>query len=67
MAARVLLGFENDYAELANADIVIEAVFESLEIKKSVFAKLDAVCKTCRHPGGEQHLDPRYRRDGRDD
>jgi len=37
--------FENDYAALADADIVIEAVFESLEIKKSVFEKLDAVCK----------------------
>ena len=33
------------YDDLANADLVIEAVFENLEIKKEVFGKLDAVCK----------------------
>ena len=37
--------FENDYAELAAADVVVEAVFENLDVKKAVFAKLDAVCK----------------------
>ena len=37
--------FENDYAELASADVVVEAVFENLEVKKAVFAQLDAVCK----------------------
>lgn len=30
--------------ELASPDVVIEAVFESLEVKRSVFAELDAVC-----------------------
>jgi len=35
----------DDYATLADADIVIEAVFESLEVKKDVFTKLDAICK----------------------
>ncbi|MBM3393334.1 MAG: 3-hydroxyacyl-CoA dehydrogenase [Betaproteobacteria bacterium] len=30
---------------LADVDIVIEAVFEDMELKKSVFGKLDAVCK----------------------
>ena len=34
-----------DYADLANVDLVIEAVFENLDIKKEVFAKLDEVCK----------------------
>ena len=34
-----------DYAELANTDLVIEAVFEDMSVKKDVFAKLDAVCK----------------------
>lgn len=34
-----------DYADLAQADLVIEAVFESMEVKKEVFTKLDAVCK----------------------
>jgi 3-hydroxyacyl-CoA dehydrogenase len=37
--------FASDYAELAAADIVIEAVFESMDVKKTVFAKLDAICK----------------------
>lgn len=31
-------------AELGAPDVVIEAVFEALEIKRSVFAELDAVC-----------------------
>src|SRR5690606_27171567 len=34
-----------DYADLADADLVIEAVFENLEIKQSVFRTLDKVCK----------------------
>ncbi len=34
-----------DYADLGDVDIVIEAVFENLELKKEIFAKLDAVCK----------------------
>jgi len=34
-----------DYADLGEADLVIEAVFENLELKKEIFAKLDAVCK----------------------
>ena len=33
------------YADLADADVVIEAVFESLELKRQVFAALDAVAK----------------------
>ena len=34
-----------DYADLAKADLVIEAVFESLSIKQQVFRTLDEVCK----------------------
>jgi len=34
-----------DYHDLADMDLVIEAVFENLDIKKQVFAKLDKVCK----------------------
>ncbi len=34
-----------DYAPLADADLVIEAVFESMEVKEQVFRKLDEVCK----------------------
>ena len=34
-----------DYADVAGADLVIEAVFENMDIKKQVFTKLDEVCK----------------------
>lgn len=33
------------YDALANADLVIEAVFEDLAVKQAVFAELDRVCK----------------------
>ena len=35
----------DDYGDIADADLVIEAVFENLAIKKEVFKKLDSVCK----------------------
>lgn len=34
-----------DYDDLAEVDLVIEAVFENMAVKKEVFGKLDAVCK----------------------
>ncbi|MDZ7892036.1 MAG: 3-hydroxyacyl-CoA dehydrogenase NAD-binding domain-containing protein [Rhodoferax sp.] len=34
-----------DFADLAAADLVIEAVFEDLEVKKAVFRQLDSECK----------------------
>jgi len=34
-----------DYTDLGDADLVIEAVFEDLAIKKVVFEQLDRVCK----------------------
>jgi 3-hydroxyacyl-CoA dehydrogenase len=34
-----------DYADLAGADVVVEAVFEELEAKQNVFARLDTVCR----------------------
>jgi 3-hydroxyacyl-CoA dehydrogenase len=33
------------YGSFANADLVIEAVFEGMALKKEVFAELDRVCK----------------------
>lgn len=33
------------YADLSDVDIVIEAVFEEMDLKKTVFRELDAVCK----------------------
>ena len=34
-----------DYAAFADADLVIEAVFENMDVKQQVFEALDAVCK----------------------
>lgn len=34
-----------DYADINDVDLVIEAVFENMTIKKEVFEKLDQVCK----------------------
>jgi 3-hydroxyacyl-CoA dehydrogenase len=34
-----------DYSELADCDLVIEAVYENMDVKKQVFAKLDEVVK----------------------
>ena len=33
------------YAALADADLIVEAVFESLDLKQDIFAELDSVCK----------------------
>ncbi|MEZ5751353.1 MAG: 3-hydroxyacyl-CoA dehydrogenase NAD-binding domain-containing protein [Paracoccaceae bacterium] len=35
----------DDYERLSTADLIIEAVFESMDVKKDVFTKLDAVAK----------------------
>eukprot|EP01030_Chromulinospumella_sphaerica_P035035 gene35035-biopygen28996 len=35
-----------DYADIAQVDLVIEAVFEDIEVKKAVFRELDRVCKS---------------------
>ena len=43
---KALLTGTFDYGTLADADLVIEAVFEDLAIKKSVFQQLDKVCKS---------------------
>ncbi|RWO99824.1 3-hydroxyacyl-CoA dehydrogenase NAD-binding domain-containing protein, partial [Mesorhizobium sp.] len=34
-----------DYADLADCDLIVEAVFEDMAVKKEVFGKLDAVAK----------------------
>tara|TARA_R110002110_G_scaffold91264_2_gene237448 strand:+ start:67841 stop:69952 length:2112 start_codon:yes stop_codon:yes gene_type:complete len=40
-----LIDGTTDYADLAEVDVVIEAVFENMAVKQQVFAQLDAVCK----------------------
>lgn len=42
---RQALTLVTEYEALAGADLVIEAVFEEMDVKKSVFERLDAVCK----------------------
>jgi 3-hydroxyacyl-CoA dehydrogenase len=34
-----------EYADLAGADVIIEAVFENMELKKRIFASLDQIAK----------------------
>jgi 3-hydroxyacyl-CoA dehydrogenase len=41
-----LLSSTLDYADIAQADLVIEAVFEDMGVKEKVFAQLDKVCKS---------------------
>lgn len=45
--AQILARFSGStsYDALANADLVIEAVFEDMAVKQAVFAELDRVCK----------------------
>jgi 3-hydroxyacyl-CoA dehydrogenase len=40
-----LLTGTTSYADLSTADLVIEAVFEKMSVKKEVFTQLDTVCK----------------------
>jgi 3-hydroxyacyl-CoA dehydrogenase len=37
--------FTDDWSELAAADVVVEAVFEDMDVKKEVFKKLDGIVK----------------------
>ncbi|GHE02824.1 3-hydroxyacyl-CoA dehydrogenase [Defluviimonas sp. 20V17] len=44
-AALARLAPSTDMHTLADVDLVIEAVFENMEVKKEIFTKLDAICK----------------------
>ena len=44
-ANRALISGSTDYASLAEVDLVIEAVYEDPDLKKEIFARLDAICK----------------------
>ena len=39
------IAFEREFEAVKDADVVIEAVFENMDVKKEVFAKLDAIVK----------------------
>jgi len=45
LALTQLITFVSDYAAISDADIVVEAVFESMAVKKDVFAALDRALK----------------------
>ena len=40
-----LIGTSLSYSALADADVIIEAVFESMELKRTIFTELDRVAK----------------------
>ncbi len=44
-ARLALIKTTTNYDDLANADLIIEAVFETMEVKRTVFAALDRVAK----------------------
>ena len=44
-AQAALLKPTMSYDDFANVDLIIEAVFEEMGVKKAVFEKLDAICK----------------------
>jgi 3-hydroxyacyl-CoA dehydrogenase len=37
--------FTEDWSDLADADVIVEAVFENLDVKREVFRKLDGIAK----------------------
>jgi 3-hydroxyacyl-CoA dehydrogenase len=41
-----LIEFTIDFEDLSEVDLVIEAVYENLDLKKDVFKRLDKVCRT---------------------
>ncbi len=46
MEARMkLIALALDYTAVATADLIIEAVFENMDLKKKIFAKLDQIAK----------------------
>ena len=44
-ARLALISPANDFSALSDCDLLIEAVFEDMEVKKAVFARLDAVAR----------------------
>jgi 3-hydroxyacyl-CoA dehydrogenase len=40
-----LIRFTDDWSELSGVDLIVEAVYEDLDVKREVFRKLDAIAK----------------------
>ena len=49
-----------DLQDAHDVDIVIEAAIENMEIKKSIFAKLDGIAPAARNPGDEYIIPSDY-------
>ena len=45
-AAKALIHPTTDYSNLRQCDLVIEAVFEDMDVKKSIFSRLDKICRS---------------------
>ncbi len=57
-ATLAMLSASNDLQSLAEVDLVIEAVFEKMEIKKEFFGNLDTICKPgAIHASNTSYLD----------
>jgi enoyl-CoA hydratase/3-hydroxyacyl-CoA dehydrogenase len=51
--------FTTDYGKLSNADLVIEAAFERLDVKHKIFAQLEEACpKTAILASNSSHIPP---------
>jgi len=46
MAERMgLISSTTDYQDIADKDLVIEAIFENMDLKKKIFSQIDGICK----------------------
>ena len=51
--------FTTDYAKLTDADLLIEAAFENLDVKHKIFAQLEEICpKTAILASNSSHIPP---------
>ena len=66
-ALHARVGFTSDMADLKECQLVVEAVPEHLDLKKDIFAKLDAIVVRRRDPRDEHELAARHRDRRRDD
>ena len=53
-----------DYSALADADLIIEAVFEEIWLKQEIFEELDAIAKPSAN-ARDRRVGPRHRPDCR--
>ena len=59
-AALARITTTTDLEAFGDVDLVVEAVFESIEVKHEVFRALDAVCASEARPGDQHLRHPRH-------